>query len=653
MEDEDADDELNRKLYIDMMNRDEEEVIKICKNIPEGPLHIMTTHDDTVLQMATYARQADLVLKLLEDLPEAHLSGLIHQNDTGNTTLHDAATSDSTLPAAKEMMAKAPQLLSLTNNHGETPIFRAARYGKNKIFNFLAGDVDKICGNNLEGYLAYIQRRDKTTILHISVLTENFDLAESIARRYKHLINLKDGDGMTALQLLACNPSAFKSGSEHGFLKQLLFSCVSTKEESTVGGEDQVQQAACKPISFISDFVRKEKARYESALKLAKLLILRDTSWKATKARQNRSKPKTHRYSPSTPSSDEKGRRNPSFSSLSPGHEEKEEGLTGLSQESSKSPFNESGGEGEVDGSPENDMTPIMRTGEIPLFLATRSGIQEIVKEILAVHPQAFEHIKRRGKNILHFAIKYCQIEIFNLVMMRGIPYCICLGKKRSDYVPEKIQSPALQLQKELILFERVKEVSADYFTKHLNEQKHTPEGLFAPRIVVAAFIATVAFAAAYTIPGGPNQNTGFPLLLYQPFFVIFTLSDAVSLTFALTSVNSLPQRLMLGFTFLILSASMMMVAFAATIVLMIHNKERWTKIVLYSVAFLPVTVFAISYSPLYLSLLEACKYPVKLTVKACPRCNYVRLKPLITGMFKHKDAQANSSSTNPHKSQV
>ena len=28
------------------------------------------------------------------------------------------------------------------------------------------------------------------------------------------------------------------------------------------------------------------------------------------------------------------------------------------------------------------------------------------------------------------------------------------VGKKRADYVPEKIQSPALQLQKELILFE-------------------------------------------------------------------------------------------------------------------------------------------------------------------------------------------------------
>ncbi|KAL3575996.1 hypothetical protein D5086_021279 [Populus alba] len=31
---------------------------------------------------------------------------------------------------------------------------------------------------------------------------------------------------------------------------------------------------------------------------------------------------------------------------------------------------------------------------------------------------------------------------------------------------------------------------------------------------VVAVLIATVAFAAAYTVPGGPNQSTGVPVLV-------------------------------------------------------------------------------------------------------------------------------------------
>ncbi|RVW45937.1 Ankyrin repeat-containing protein ITN1 [Vitis vinifera] len=654
------DDKLNRELYKALMKGDEKEVIQLCLSIPEGPVHIMTIHMDTVLHMATYSKQADLVLKLLENLPETHLNKLTLQNDAGNTILHEAATSNSTTNAAREMLNKAPELLSLSNFLGETPIFRAARYGKTRVFEFLATEVDKVCARMTEEHRidAFFRRMDGTTILHISILAEHF--------------------------------------------------VVSRKGDKTEGGDNQGLHV-CKPVSFISDLakscwrspileaVRKEKARYESAAKLAELLIPNDTSWKLTNPREDRSKPRTHRYGPRT-SLNEKGLGRDGLQSLSVGNEEKET-PQGQSQESKKSSFTEREGGG---GEEEDYTTPIIKTGETPLFLATMSGIREIVEQILDVHPQAIEHINNRGKNILHVAVKYRQIEIFNLVVNNemlarrlvrktdewGNSILHMVGKKRSGYIAEKIQSPALQLQKELLLFERVKEVSKTYFIKHLNENKQTPEELFAKTYsdlhnsatdwlkrtsenctIVAVLIATVAFAAAYTIPGGPNQSTGLPLLLSQPFFVIFTLTDVISLTFALTSVvtflsiltssfrlqdfkNSLPQKLMLGFTFLILSVSMMMVAFAATIVLMIRNKERWTKIVLYSVAFLPVTLFAISYSPLYLSLLEACKYPLKLILKACPRCNCFPLQPWINNKsFEDNSIRGDSSSIKPHKS--
>ena len=206
------------------------------------------------------------------------------------------------------------------------------------------------------------------------------------------------------------------------------------------------------------------------------------------------------------------------------------------------------------------------------------------------------------------------------------------------------------------LYMQRVKEYSKSHFLKVLNHKNETADELFASNYcqlheeakewlkrtaenctIVAVLIATVAFAAAYTVPGGPNQNTGTPLLLYQPFFVVFTLADVISLTYALTSVitflsiltspfrledfrKSLLRKLMLGFTFLILSVSMMMVAFGATVILMIQNKERWTKIVLYSVAFLPVVIFGLSYSPLYYRLLKACSGMVKFLLELCPR---------------------------------
>lgn len=151
---------------------------------------------------------------------------------------------------------------------------------------------------------------------------------------------------------------------------------------------------------------------------------------------------------------------------------------------------------------------------------------------------------------------------------------------------------------------------------------------------IVAVLIATVAFAAAYTVPGGPNQATGYPLLKNKPFFIIFALADALSLTFSLTSViiflsiltssfrlkdfqYSLHNKLMLGLTVLILSVSMMMVAFAATLVLTISSGKNWTNVFLYIISFFPVTVFGFSYVHLYKLLIKAFIEKVKMIKEA------------------------------------
>ena len=49
---------------------------------------------------------------------------------------------------------------------------------------------------------------------------------------------------------------------------------------------------------------------------------------------------------------------------------------------------------------------------------------------------------------------------------------------------------------------------------------------------ILYVFIATVAFASAYTVPGGPDQNTGIPMLHSKPIFLVFTLADIISLGF-------------------------------------------------------------------------------------------------------------------------
>ncbi|KAG7963029.1 hypothetical protein I3843_09G097100 [Carya illinoinensis] len=522
---------------------------------------------------------------------------MTRQNHIGNTILHEAVVSNEQIEVAKKILEKAPGLLCMRNHLGETALFRSVRYGKEKIFQFLAVKISEYKEVNQQ---LFLKRTDKSTILHAAVLSDEFDLALHIAEKYKHLVGERDADGMTALQLLSCKPGAFRRKETTGFFPQIFHSASSY---------------------FTSN--KQPEPKYISALNLAKFLIERDASWEATYPGIDPSKPRLHKYG----------------------------------------------------GNPTGDPTPgvgqgsqlLMAAGDIPetdtpLFLATKSGCVDIAEEILKRYPQAVEHIDDKGRNILHIAIKYRQLSIFYHVTKgevtkrrlvrkfdnEGNSILHVVGMKSKDYMPEKLQSPALELQDEMQWFERVKSKTPPHFREHRNDKKLTAEQFFYKEnkelrtsatewikrtsegcTVVAVLIATVAFAAAYTVPGGPNSQTGTPVLVNKPFFVVFTATDVLSLSFALTSVviflsivsspfgfqdfkKSLPNKLMFGFTFLFLSVSMMMFAFGSTVLLMIQNRESWTKIILYALSFLPVGIFALSYFPLYISLSVTYKYLLK-----------------------------------------
>jgi len=55
--------------------------------------------------------------------------------------------------------------------------------------------------------------------------------------------------------------------------------------------------------------------------------------------------------------------------------------------------------------------------------------------------------------------------------------------------------------------------------------------------IVVGALILTIMFAAAITVPGDNNQNTGLPMFLKKKVLMLFIISDSLSLFSLSTSV--------------------------------------------------------------------------------------------------------------------
>ncbi|KAJ9566381.1 hypothetical protein OSB04_002347 [Centaurea solstitialis] len=212
----------NGYLYKALSEGDDAKVCDICRELPDGPLHVLTIHNDTVLHIAAYYKRNKLVLKLLSLLPENQPEKLTLKNEAGNTLLHATATNNKTVEAAAEMLRRAPLLLGITDRIGETALFRSARYGKTRIFYFLEAEVRRKYSVEIE-LRKFLLRDNKATILHAAIHSENFELAHYIAETYPFLINEEDGDGMTGLQLLACKPSAFNGGIIENFFKRFIY----------------------------------------------------------------------------------------------------------------------------------------------------------------------------------------------------------------------------------------------------------------------------------------------------------------------------------------------------------------------------------------------------------------------------------------------
>ncbi|CAL2276209.1 unnamed protein product [Prunus armeniaca] len=286
-----------------------------------------------------------------------------------------------------------------------------------------------------------------------------------------------------------------------------------------------------------------------------------------------------------------------------------------------------------------------------PLLTATCTGILQIVKKIINFQPQVIEARDiETEENILHMAIKHRQLAIFNFVKKKKtitsrLAYRIdsdgnsilhhAADMKFYTVDTQRVSGPAFELQEELYWMTRVEKILPRHYAVHQNNQGLTAQKLFENEhakllnlakswiketaqscSTVAALVATVAYAAAFTAPGG-NDDDGVPVLRHSPFFVTFTVSDTISLIFSLTSLctflsiltspfeyknfhRSLPFRLHLGFALLFLSLVATMLTFTATVVLLIHHEKMWTTSLIYVVALLPVSVIGLSQFPLY-----------------------------------------------------
>ncbi|KAH9729700.1 ANK REP REGION domain-containing protein [Citrus sinensis] len=308
---------------------------------------------------------------------------------------------------------------------------------------------------------------------------------------------------------------------------------------------------------------------------------------------------------------------------------------------------------------------PDMAKRETPILIAAKNGITEIVEKILESFPVAIHDINSEKKNIVLLAVENRQPHVYQLLLKTTIMKdsvfrkvddqgnsALHLAATLGDHKPWLIPGAALQMQWELRWYEFVKESMPFHFFVRYNKQNKSPKDVFTEThkelvqaggqwltntsescSVVAALIATVAFATSATVPGGVKEDSGEPTLENQPAFNVFAISSLVALCFSVTAVvmflailtsryqegdfrSDLPGKLLLGLTSLFVSIASMLVSFCAGHFFVLREKLKYAAFPVYAVTCLPVTLFAIAQFPLYFDLIWA-------TFKKVPQRSY------------------------------
>ncbi|KAJ6292324.1 hypothetical protein OIU78_024492 [Salix suchowensis] len=616
------------KTYKAAMSGDWKNITHHYKDRPLDLSFPVTLDEDTALHIAVYSKQAQPLQDLLEVVDDMEnfivymeppapendqspsteqMKFLRRKNKFGNTALHEA-TICGNYEAVRLLVARCPALLLIQNNSGETPLFTAAGFGEAGIVEFLFRSEPEQRGNDKRRlFNIHSQRGDGLSILSAAIIGQHFETALLLLEVDGSLHSVEDRKGRTALQYLADMPSAFKSGYSMGIFETLLYCCLPVIRHRKVKLQtgDQAEQGVIRDLERGSgsslernqrggllNYLKapkgfwparlerfwNQKIKHVFALRLAKLLIMKDDqSWKSVSKTEERQ----------------------------------------------------------------------TREERIPLFLATRNGIEEIVRVTIKLHPHAVGKLNDKGQSILDVAVMHRQKKIFDLVKQRKIPWARLHrvidmeGNTMLHHVADMkyysggtMPGPALQLQEELQWFEQVREVIPSHYVMLQNNEGKTAEDLFKEShkeqlenartwikettqscSAVAAFVATVVFAAVYTAPGGSDDN-GKPNFIDSPYFMVFTVSDVFSLASSLTSLvvflslltsrfelkefrNSLPRKLLVGFTFLFFAVTTAVLSFGATIFILIQSKRKSTTLFLSIAALLPVLVFAIMQIPL------------------------------------------------------
>ncbi|KAK4732950.1 hypothetical protein R3W88_025938 [Solanum pinnatisectum] len=471
----------------------------LCEFWREEGVAPMDNRGDTILHfLAIHGNLAGF--EILD--PDLSIKDLETRNSNGDTPLHEAAKFGKK-EVVEMILKKEKDLVFVRNNLGETPLYVAAASGEKDVFTLLA---------NCDFSEETMKRNDGKTVLHATVAHDCYDLAIYIVNQYPELVNQRDNEKMSALNVLATKKLSFKSGSDYLFeeigktpsvpvqmIETIIYSCIPplyTQASTKIFSRERSLFTDFLLGNFWLQVIDEAKQNHILALILAKML-LENYDWSYN----------TDYIVPN------------------------------------------------------------------PLIQASNLKINELVVEILEIYPEVVETLDEKQRNILHIAVEHKNRFLFDYLVQKVahiermladidedgntiLHYAAHVGSPFRTSTSEHFEEvwcvlSVFMMMWGILWFKHVKlhvhprlwdvknskgVTAEELFEKnHLEIRKEAEDAirnLANSALILATLLCTVNFAAIFTIPGGFDQKTGLPIFLqnlkHELWMLIFYLGAAL-----------------------------------------------------------------------------------------------------------------------------
>ncbi|CAA2994761.1 Hypothetical predicted protein [Olea europaea subsp. europaea] len=246
-------------------------------------------------------------------------------------------------------------------------------------------------------------------------------------------------------------------------------------------------------------------------------------------------------------------------------------------------------------GSVKMDMQ-VLAKRETPILVAAKMGILEMVQKILDTFPVAIQDLDSSGKNVLMLAAINRHTPVFDYFVEKKLP----------GFVFHQFDDQGNTILHLLQCWENFYHGVFLVLLCRCNGRSNESCS------VIAALVATVAFATSTTVPGRLNEDTGHPVLENQTAFDVFSITSLVALTLAVTALvfflsiitlrcqerdfkKILPRKLLLGLSSLFASIVAMLISFCVGHTFILKEKLRYASVPMYGVVSVPVAFFALA----------------------------------------------------------